>query len=325
MNSKEMKRFTTTLLAYSAAVTAMASGCKQEPITCNTAHGPFAVRYTLLTGTGDCAMLKSGIVGVQPYVRPGPNNQPRYANVPVALKTEEIGALVAEYGQPVAENKLYALGDFQATNPGPDGFCPVVNLSVAEVTLPAVPARPDPEDPTMMLPALPAVTVRNEWTNVRFYVDPAFPGTQFSGDLKYTKDACTATYKVQGLYPAATCGKANPVDGGPTMIANPEMCSPCADPSKGRRFGSGISPDIEVVCDETSFNCLPAKEPPSRRGTSIVCPTAPRPDAFPPYDTTPAPRPPDAAAGADAPVDAAAPDMNGDAARDNGGAEAAAG
>jgi hypothetical protein len=333
MNSKEMKRFTTTLLAYSAAVTAMASGCKQEPITCNTAHGAFAVRYTLVTGTGDCAMLTSGIVGVQPYVRSGPNNQPRYNGVPVALKTEEIGALVAEYGQPVDENKLYALGDFQATNPGPDGFCPLVNatngmpsLSVAEVNLPPVPARPDPEDPTMMLPALPAVVVRNEWTNVRFYVDPAFPGTQFSGDLKYTKDACTATYKVQGLYPAATCGKANPVDGGPKMIADPEMCSPCADPSKGRRFGSGISPDIDVVCDPESFNCLPAKDPPSRRGASIICPIAPRPDAFGPYDLTPPPRPVDAATGADAPVDAAAPmDSNGDAARDNGGAEAAAG
>jgi hypothetical protein len=320
MNSKEMKRFTTTLLAYSAAVTAMASGCKQEPITCNTAHGAFAVRYTLVTGTGACAMLTSGIVGVQPYVRSGPNNQPRYDNVPVAMKTDEIGGLVAEYGQMVDDTKLYSRGEFQATNPGPDGFCPVVNLSVAEVNLPAVPARPDPEDPTMMLPALPAVAVKNEWSNVRFYVDPAFPGTQFSGELKYTKDNCTATYKVQGLYPAATCGKANPVAGGP-MIADPELCSPCADPSKGRRVGSGISPDIEVVCDESSFNCLPAKEPPSRRAMSIVCPVTPRPDAFiGPYDATPAPRPVDAATPVDAPLDAGAPDMNGDAARDSAAA-----
>jgi hypothetical protein len=323
MNSKEMKRFTTTLLAYSAAVTAMASGCKQEPITCNTAHGSFAVRYTLTSGTGECAMLTSGIVGVQPYVNSGPNNQPRYNAVPVALKTEEIGALVAEYGQMVDQTKLYSLGAFQAENPGSDNFCPVVNLTAAEVNLAAVPARPDPEDPMMTLPALPPVTLRHEWSNVRFYVHPAFPGTQFTADLSYTKNGCTATYKVQGLYPAAACGKANPVDGGPKMIPDPEMCSPCADPSKGRRFGSGISPDIEVVCDETSFNCLPAKEPPSRRATSIVCPIAPRPDAFPPYDTTPAPRPPDA--GADAPADSPAPmDMNGDLPRDNG-AEAAAG
>ncbi len=247
--------------------------------------------------------------------------QPSYDNVPVALKTEEMGVLVAEYGQSVDPNKVFSLGAFQATNPGPDGFCPVVNLTPAEVSLNAVPARPDPEDPTMMLPALPAVTLKNEWTDVRFYVDPALPGTQFAGTFIYTKNNCTATYRAQGLYPAATCGKANPVDGGPRMIPNPEACSPCADPSKGRRFGSGISPDVEVVCDEDSLTCLPVKEPPSLRATSIVCPTPSRPDAFPPYDLTPAPRPPDAGPpGADAPADMPAPmDANGDA-RDGGAA-----
>jgi hypothetical protein len=327
MNSKDLKRFATTLLAYSAAVSAMTGGCEQEPIVCNTAHGSFAVRYTLVSGTGACATLKSGIIGVQPFVRSGPGDQPRYDAVPVALKTEEMGNLVAEYGQMVDQTKLYALGAFQATNPGPDGFCPVVNLTAAEVSLPAVGARPDPEDPMMMLPPLPAVTLKHEWSNVRFYVDPAFPGTQFTGDLAYTKDGCTATYKVQGLYPAASCGKANPVDGGPQMIADPELCSPCADPSKGRRVGSMISPDIDTVCDEETFLCLPTKAPPSRKAMSVVCPTTPRPDAFPPYDTTPAPRPPDggADAGPDAPVDAPVPlDVNGDGARD-GGADIAAG
>jgi hypothetical protein len=316
-------RFTTTLLAYSAAVAAMTSGCEQEPITCNTAHGSFAVKFTLMQGSGECAMLNGGIVGVQPYVRSGSNMQPSYDNVPVALKTEEMGALVAEYGemgQTVDPNKLFSLGAFQATSPGPDGFCPVVNLTPAEVNLNAVPARPDPEDPTMMLPALPAVRLKNEWSDVRFYVDPALPGTQFAGTFIYTKDNCTATYRAQGLYPAATCGKANPVDGGPKMLPDPEACSPCADPSKGRRFGSGISPDVDVVCDPATLTCLPTKEPPSLRAMSIVCPTPSRPDAFPPYDTTPAPRPPDAAPSADAPADMPAPmDANGDA-RDGGAA-----
>jgi hypothetical protein len=86
----------------------------------------------------------------------------------------------------------------------------------------------------------------------------------------------------------------------------------------GRRFGSGISPDVVVACNESTLTCLPTKQPPSRQATSIVCPVPPRPDAFPPYDTTPAPRPPDAGTGADAPADAPVPmDMN--------GAEAAAG
>jgi hypothetical protein len=323
-------RFTTTLLAYSAAVAAMTSGCEQEPITCNTAHGSFAVKFTRMQGTGECAMLNGGIVGVQPYVNQGPGNQPRYDGVRVVLKTEEMGALVAQYaqyGQMVDPTKVYSLGRFQAENPGPDGFCGVVNeadrgarLPAAEVSLQAAGPRPDPEDPTMMLPAVPAVTLKNEWSDVRFYVDPAFPGTQFAGTFTYTKDGCTATYRAQGLYPAATCGKANPVDGGPKMLPDPEACSPCPDPSKGRRFGSGISPDVEVVCDEASLTCLPTQEPPSRRAMSIVCPTPSRPDAFPPYDLTPAPRPPDAAPSADAPADMPAPmDANGDA-RDGGAA-----
>ena len=97
--AKDKLRFTTTLLAYSAAVAAMTASCEQEPITCNTAHGSFAVKFTLMSGTGECAMLSGGIVGVQPYVRGGQGMQPRYDNVPVALKTEEMGALVAEYGE----------------------------------------------------------------------------------------------------------------------------------------------------------------------------------------------------------------------------------
>ena len=211
MTAKDKLRFTTTLLAYSAAVAAaMTSGCEQEPITCNTAHGSFAVKFTLMQGMGECAMLTSGIVGVQPYVRSGPNIQPRYDNVPVALKTEEMGALVAEYGQTVDPNKVFSLGAFQATNPGPDGFCPVVNLTPAEVNLTAVPARPDPEDPTMMLPALPAVTLKNEWSDVRFYVDPAFPGTQFAGDVHLHQERLHGDLPGAGSVPGSNLRQGQP-------------------------------------------------------------------------------------------------------------------
>ncbi|MCK9991780.1 MAG: hypothetical protein Dbin4_00300, partial [Alphaproteobacteria bacterium] len=64
---------------------------------CSTAHGGFAVRYTLVSGTGDCANPKGGAMGVQSYVGGGPGKSPTFAKPPVALKPEEIGDLIRKY------------------------------------------------------------------------------------------------------------------------------------------------------------------------------------------------------------------------------------
>jgi hypothetical protein len=139
-------------------------------------------------------------------------------------------------------------------------------------------------------PALPAMTVKYEWANVAFYVSPSLIGTQFKADLTFTKDACTATYKVVGLYPGVPCEKTVSVmtcDGETTEegtgMPNDEACSPCADPAKGRATGSGISPDVEVACDPDVLLCLPKADLPSLRPTSLECtgsaPAAPATDA----------------------------------------------
>ena len=56
-------------------------------------------------------------------------------------------------------------------------------------------------DPMTMktTPALPAMTIKYEWSNVSFYVSPSLIGTQFKADLSYTKDACTATKPSNGV------------------------------------------------------------------------------------------------------------------------------
>ena len=46
------------------------------------------------------------------------------------------------------------------------------------------------------LPAEPAVSIRYEFSNVRVYTTASAIGTQLSADLTYTKDGCTATYRV---------------------------------------------------------------------------------------------------------------------------------
>ena len=56
----------------------------------------------------------------------------------------------------------------------------------------------------------PAMKVGYEWSNVSFYVSARLIGTQFSADLKYTLNGCTANYKVVGLYPGVSCQKMDP-------------------------------------------------------------------------------------------------------------------
>lgn len=242
--------------------------CSQPTITCASAHGSFAVKYTLLDGTGDCATLNTGIVGIHSYgVTSG--DTVSYVKPPVALKTEETGTLVDQYGQTVDQTKLYALGSFLDEHPRGDGFCYVSDPTPADITLAAVPAMPDGKGG--MTDPLPAVSVRNEWSKVRFYVSPSFIGTQFSGELVYTKNGCRAHYAVRGLTPAIACGveMMNP-QGMKTMVADATLCSPCADPSVGRA-SSGISPDVATVCDPKGLLCVSTKEPPSIDDHPMVC------------------------------------------------------
>jgi hypothetical protein len=255
-------------------VAALATSCSvdQPKVPCITAHGSYAVKYTLVSGSGECAMLSAGLVGVQPYSRRGPNDKALFDRPPVALKTDEVGALLDSYSdQTVDPAKTYSLGEFTNVEPGADNFCPLSNPTVAELQLAAVPAGMDAMG--MPTPALPAVTVRYEWSNVRFYVTPDILGAQFRAELAYRKNGCEARYTVRGLYPAISCAKEvkDPVTMMTSMVADPGLCSPCADPSMGRASGSGINPDVETVCDAASLLCLSTADPPSLAAQSAVC------------------------------------------------------
>jgi hypothetical protein len=274
-NTKSMSSFTRPLtLAALSALAALQLTCSadQPKVPCTTAHGTFSVKYTLVSGTGECAMLSAGLMGVQPYSRKGSDGQASFDKPPVALKTDEVGDLVSKYSkQTVDVTKTYSLGEFMTQEPGSDNFCQLGPSTAAELNLAAVAAGVDAMG--MPTPALPAVQVKYEWSNVRFYVSPSVLGTQFSADLAYTKNGCMATYKVRAVYPSISCGKEvkDPVTMMTSVVKDANLCSPCPDPTMGRSSGSGLNPDFDIVCDDASLLCLTTKDPPSLAATPIVC------------------------------------------------------
>ena len=143
-----------------------------------------------------------------------------------------------------------------------------------EQEYPYVPKGPDLPDGGAGPAAVPALSVKYTWTNVRFYNTPASPGTQLVADLNYTRtegqadggagSPCTAQYHVVGLWPAVDCTADDLPDGGPPPEpTDVTKCSPDPDNSKNRPTGSGISPDLATKCDENLHLCVLQREPPS--------------------------------------------------------------
>jgi len=254
-------------LAALAVAALFGSTCSSEQpkIACQTAHGGFSVKYTLKSGTGECSKLTGGVVRVHNYPRPPADTSSqdwaRWEKPLIGILADEITDLIAEYkatGQ--MEQKLYAGGEFMDDLPGVDGFCRVGTMTPNTMKLAAI-ADPD------MTKAKPAVDVSYEWSTVRFFVSPSVIGTQFTADLKYTRDGCTATYSVIGLYPSVDCEKTMTVtvDGKETEagtgMPNEDACFPCTDDA--HVVGSGIVPDIDTTCDPVVLKCMQRSAPPS--------------------------------------------------------------
>ncbi|MFO0745152.1 MAG: hypothetical protein U1F43_05655 [Myxococcota bacterium] len=258
-----MKHF--GLIATSSLVVAagaLAAGCNVESVYCQSAHGAFAVKLNLKTGTGACSELKGGVFGVQSYNYAKSDGRPDPAKASMAIQAEDLGVLVddaeARLGElPDPTHKPYAQGDFGSSKPDKDDLCHVPTMAEAIQNLPALPeVPPDPEDPDSVLqPAEPAKAFTYAWTNMAFLVTPAATGTQFSADLSFTQDGCTATYEAWGLYPAASCDKG---DGTP----DDNLCASEANPELGIATGSGINPDFPRVCDPDLLLCVLTAKPP---------------------------------------------------------------
>ncbi|MBA3548451.1 MAG: hypothetical protein H0T76_18365 [Nannocystis sp.] len=240
-------------------------GCQQPQSYCTTAHGDFATTYTLTSGDPQsaCGGLKGEVLGLQTYyAKGGANGTPKFSEPSMAIRPATLGELIDRAGSsdpaivdPNAEPN--ALAKFTAGLPDDEEFCAATKFSVSEITLPELPLIPgDPDDPqtpenegTPDIPPYPATNIRYEWSNARVLVSANYQGTQFSADLKFTQDGCTAEYEVRGLYPLIGCA------------LDAECCSTEEDcRGKGEDGAdlplSGINPDFDVRCDTGLGYCV---------------------------------------------------------------------
>lgn len=251
-----------TLLSL-ATVAALQAGCQQPDVNCTSAHGTFAARFDLKSGDKNqpCGQLTGDILGMQTYFAPGGiNNTPKFDEPSLAIRAQYLYAFIYDnvYGPAsVFDTRLIdkevgdpdSLGDFADGLPDADGFCAVPKMTKVELNLPEVveipPTEDDPDtvdvdesDPGMAGQAAARLTY--EWDNVKFLVTADAQGTQFSADLKFTQDSCTANYHVVGVYPAVPCldEEGKPDD---------EVC---------KSDVNGINPDFPTTCSKTFGYCV---------------------------------------------------------------------
>ena len=274
------KRFlalTTSLLFAGAALGV--SSCEQPPVLCTCGRGDFAAVYTLIEGAAECNGLKSEILGMNAYSyeKDGVDSgtMADWNRGAVAIGSERIGWLIdraaaSGVSDMNKEHKLYAVGDFPR-EPTAD-FCavPAMRTPDAEIDMPAVPGiadNPTTTDIDETQPPVDATHYRYKWTDVNFLVTPAAIGTQMTATLEFTQNACTAKYRVKGVYPARNC-ESRTTPGQPDK----ELCSPVSQPDKDIYEGSGISPDFPVDCVEFDaaspggakrFYCMLTKDVPA--------------------------------------------------------------
>jgi len=251
-------------LPVASAGVLLSTGCTAEGVTCATAHGDFAVKLSLTSGSDEaCNGLVGGWYGVQTYNQPRSDGRPNAEDSTVAIKSEDMGIMIDDYSArlgdiPDAVNPPFALGPFSSGKPEGD-VCTVPTLAPARQDFPALEAIPAvPDDPATEedeseaeVPAEEPKTVEYAWSNMRFIVSPSIIGTVFTANLTHKVNGCTAEYTAVGLYPAVYCGDddGNPVDA---------LCAPEANPELGTPYGSGINPDFRdsIKCNPDLLLCM---------------------------------------------------------------------
>ncbi len=275
------------LIGFTALVSSTSIlACSQAVVACQAGHAgsgfAFAAKYFPVGAPGAACTASGDEIGLETYHPPGGGDdgkQPDFS-VPaiLAIQTDAMGVLIANKASlpnasidpdgtnvenkdgthTLAKHPPYALGPFTAVEPDADGFCIVTAPAPAVQDFPAEAAiAPDPTamPPDPGAPAVEAETVKYEWSNVKVYATAAAQGTQFSGHVKFTDNACTAEYNVAAVWPSVDC-TARDANGSPVlgtdMKAQPVQaaCCPTADPLGGRVTGSGINPDFPVSCQQ---------------------------------------------------------------------------
>jgi hypothetical protein len=214
-------------------------GALQQDPQCVVAKGSFATVYTP-KNTTTCTPLKPEAVGLEKYFTEDPS-----AKDTVAIRVKRVGDMMINASKspptvvldPDAPNTPNSVGELTDV-PGPDNFCEVPTLGA-----------------TQLVSRTPVLSLSYAWSNLRIYNTPEIPGTQFTADLTYTENGCSAEYTVKGIWPLVNCATA----GKPDDV----KCDPRPDPAAGRHRGSGINPIFPVKCDPVALFCVLTGEVPS--------------------------------------------------------------
>ncbi|RKH54389.1 hypothetical protein D7X96_08380 [Corallococcus interemptor] len=248
-------------MAVSAGVAAAAvavGACGSEPeAECVVARavsdgstGSFAATYQLKPGQNPdqvCARLKPEPLGMQKFFSPDPAGPDT-----VGVRSARLGKLLEDFASRLSGDSQVSttsVGPFASATPGADHFCSVPELTPTRL---AVPASTAPDGGV-----LPAQDYGYAWSNLRIYNTPEIPGTQFTADLVYTENGCTADYTVKGIWPVVKCQNSK------TKLPDDALCDPYADYDAGRLRGSGINPLFPVKCDPDALICVLTGEVPS--------------------------------------------------------------
>jgi len=243
--------------------------CSQAAVQCTVGHAGatvnlpnglvngYSAKYTV-KGTAAACVEEGDIVGFESYHPPGGGDdglQPDFSKPTImALQASSLENLVRAKKKKAAidenvDHKSYSVGPFSTVEPDTSAICVVPTLVPAQKDIPKVDAVAGMGGGDPGKPEEPATSLKYEWTNIKMYVTAAVPGTQFTADLHYTKDACVVDYQVIGSWPAVPCGDA---DDKPSDA----LCCPEADPNGGRPTGSGINPDFPMKCDPGLLRCV---------------------------------------------------------------------
>jgi hypothetical protein len=246
------------LLAASLVTSVLGAGCSQPATECTVGrYYPYAAKYKLTAGegSGPCAELPGDVIGMSAYNPTDADKKPILSEGSFAMRTGYVGGQVAfaeEYGvlDEAEDHEAFALGIWKSVFPDKDLCEPKDGMTDVVQALAEIPAdEGDPEDPEDDFEGVPATALREEWSDVQFYVTAAAPGTQMSAHYKLTQDTCEAEYDVLAVYAAAYCEDEN-------GEANDALCSPEPDPENGLVYGSGINPDFPVKCDPDLLLCV---------------------------------------------------------------------
>jgi hypothetical protein len=184
-----------------------------------------------------CADLTGELISFSKYNTPGTTTNT------LGLAVESVVGDFFDDPRRDADDVLSATGSFDFTPT--DGFCVAADLSSITVNVPA--AAPDP-----------AANLSYKFTNLRMAALPNVPGTQWTADLAYTADGCTAQYDVVGVSPRVPCAEGLP-DGGATP-PDDSRCNATTLPG-GRTVpacnedGECIHPDLAMICDPKIRDC----------------------------------------------------------------------